>query len=87
MQGLVNVLIENRATIGDISYPTDICFGDVQNPQLSGHQSQPLIWGYGVVLERAKLVVLERAKLVVLERGNVYIYIYICIYIYCYIAI
>ena len=39
--------------------------------------------GYGVVLERAKLVVLERAKLVVLERGNLAIYIYI----YCYIAI
>ena len=37
--------------------------------------------GYGVVLERAKLVVLERAKLVVLERGNLAIYIHIYIYI------
>ena len=32
-QGLVNVPIKHHPTIGDISSPTDICFGDVQHPQ------------------------------------------------------
>ena len=32
-QGLVNVPIEHHSTIGDISSPRDICFGDVQNHQ------------------------------------------------------
>ena len=53
----------------------------------AGRPSINLRNGYGVVLERAKLVVLERAKLVVLERGNLAIYIYIHMYMYIYIYI
>ena len=41
-QRLVNVLIEHHPTIGDISSPTDICFGDVKQIPKKGHQSQPL---------------------------------------------
>ena len=41
--GLVNVPIKHHPTIGDISSPTDICFGDVKPIPKKGHQSQPLL--------------------------------------------
>ena len=41
-QGLLNVPIEHHPTIGDISSPTDIWFGDVKKIPKKGHQSQPL---------------------------------------------
>ena len=36
-QGLVNVPIKHHPTIGVISSPTDICFGDVKQIPKKGH--------------------------------------------------
>ena len=50
-QGLVNVLIKHHPTIGDISSPTDICFGDVKEIPKKGHLLTPVDARKGMISE------------------------------------